>query len=87
MAKTSVLTKEGLDILVDEMKKYVRDCIDEVGDSVLEYDSSLLFPTVGKSNTIYIDKESDKSYRWDDEQLKYYPLNDYENIQVINGCY
>lgn len=87
MGKTSILTKDGLIVLVDEIKKYVQDEIVESRDSVLEYDSSLLFPTTGKSNTIYIDKTANKSYRWDNVQLKYYSLNDYENIEIIDGCY
>lgn len=86
MAKTSILDNYGLAILVEEIRKYVQDEINEARDSVLEYDSSLLFPTVGKINTIYIDKASNKSYRWDDNNTKYYALSDYENIEIINGC-
>lgn len=88
MAKTSILDNYGLAILVEEIRKYVQDEINEARDSVLEYDSSLLFPTVGKSNTIYIDMTSNKSYRWSEEDLKYYRLDfdDYMNIQIIDGC-
>lgn len=87
MNETSILTGEGLAILAEEVRKYVQDRIIESRDSVLEFDSSLLFPTIGKQNTIYIDRQQDKTYRWDNEQLKYYPLNDYENIELIDGCY
>jgi hypothetical protein len=86
MDGTSILTSEGLAVLADEIKKYVQDKIVESRDSVLEFDSSLLFPTVGKINTIYIDKQQNESYRWDGKELKYYLLNDYENIQIIDGC-
>lgn len=81
--KTPILDKEGLITLVEEIK----DQIEKSKDSVLEYDSSLLFPTTGKQNTIYIDKLENKSYRWDSDNLKYYVLNDYENIEIIDGCY
>ena len=82
----SILTKLGLDIYHSEIVKYIQDQIGQARDTVLEYPSSLQFPTTGKNNTIYIDVSSDKTYRWDDDNLKYYPLNDYENIKIIDGC-
>lgn len=89
MAKTSILDKNGLAILVEEIRKYVQDEIIEARDSVLEYDSSLLFPSTGEANTIYIDKTSNKSYRWDTEDLKYYKLDfdDFKNIEIIDGSW
>lgn len=88
MNETHILTKDGLDVLVDEIKKYVQDKIVESKDSVLEFDSSLLFPTVGKPNTIYIDTTLNESYRWSDSDVKYYRLDhdDYTSISIINGC-
>ena len=82
----SILTKLGLDTYHSEIIKYIQDQIEQARDTVLEYPSSLQFPTIGKENTIYIDVSSDKTYRWDDNDLKYYPLNDYENIKIIDGC-
>lgn len=55
-------------------------------ESIFEYDSSLLFPTTGKSKCLYVDKSADKIYRWNDTDLKYYSLNDYEKIKTIDGC-
>ena len=83
----SILTKLGLETYHSEIVKYIQDQIEQSRDTVLEYSSSLQFPTIGKVNTIYIDVSSDKTYRWDDSDLKYYPLNNYENIEIINGCY
>lgn len=82
----SILTKLGLDTYHSEIVKYIQDQIEQARDTVLEYPSSLQFPTTGKKNTIYIDVSSDKTYRWDDNDLKYYPLDDYENIKIIDGC-
>lgn len=82
----SILTKLGLDTYHSEIIKYIQDQIEQARDTVLEYPSSLQFPTIGKENTIYIDVSSDKTYRWDDNDLKYYPLDDYENIKIIDGC-
>ena len=82
----SILTKLGLETYHSEIIKYIQDQITQTRDTVLEYPSSLQFPTIGKKNTIYIDVSSDKTYRWDDNDLKYYPLNDYENIKIIDGC-
>jgi hypothetical protein len=86
MINESILTKSGLSTYTVEMLKYIEDQIEKSKDTILQYASSLQFPTTGNSNTIYIDKSTDKSYRWDNDDLKYYPLNDYENIQVIDGC-
>ena len=83
----SILTKSGLEVYHSEMVKYVQDQIAQARDTVLEYPSSLQFPTVGNINTIYIDASSNNTYRWDNDNLKYYILNNYENIEIINGCY
>ena len=79
----SILTKSGLQVYHSELMKYIQNQITQSRDTVLEYPSSLQFPTIGKGNTIYIDVSSNKIYRWDDDNLKYYPLNDYdyENIE------
>lgn len=73
--------------LLEEYTKYINDKISQSNDCVLEFESSLSFPTIGKTNTIYIDKQNDKSYRWDNDDLKYYSLNDYDNIEIIDGSY
>lgn len=69
------------------IKQLIAKEIEKSKDTVQEYTSSLQFPTIGKSQTIYIDKTSNKSYRWDDADLKYYRLDDYTEIELINGCY
>ena len=82
----SILTKSGLEVYHTEITKYIQDQIIQSKDSVLEYDSSLLFPSIGKINTIYVDKTGNKSYRWDDTELKYYIIgSNYEDIELING--
>lgn len=79
----AVFDKNGVKIgkRLDDMENELKE-----SESVLEYDSSLLFPTTGKSKCLYVDKTADKIYRWDDTELKYYSLNDLENIEIINGC-
>ena len=72
----------------DELiKQHILKEIEKSKDTVQEYTSSLQFPTIGKTQTIYIDKSNNKSYRWDDTDLKYYRLDDYTEIELINGCY
>ena len=35
---------------------------------------------------IYIDKETNRSYRWDDDDTKYYCIgSDWQDIKMING--
>lgn len=80
------------DAVFDRNGKKIGDRLNNIENDIqslefiLEYDSSLLFPTIGKENSLYVDKSSDKIYRWDDTNLKYYSLNDYENIEIIDGC-
>ena len=72
------------DVLI---KQHISKEIENSKDTVQEYISFLQFPTIGKPQTIYIDKSNNKSYRWDDTDLKYYRLDDYTEIELINGCY
>lgn len=44
------------------------------------------FPNVGNIYTMYIATDENKSYRWDDENLKYYCVgSDYQDIKIIDG--
>lgn len=47
------------------------------------YDGISNFPTVGKDGDIYIDRLTDKTYRWDDKDNKYHCI-DSERGSVIN---
>lgn len=85
MINESILTKTGLEIYNSELLKHIKDLIGESNDTVLEYASSLQFPTVGKINTVYIDMNGNKIYRWDDDNTKYYCIgSNYEEINLIN---
>lgn len=53
-------------------------------EDIIERESYLLFPTLGENKTIYIDTNTNKSYRWDQTNLKYYILND-ESFEILNG--
>lgn len=85
MINEPILDKSGLTTYHTELLKLIEELIKRSKDTVLEYASSLQFPTIGKTNTIYIDASTDKAYRWDDNTVKYYSLNDYENIELIDG--
>lgn len=80
-----LINLQTLTVYDELIKQHILDAIEKSKDTVLEYTSSLQFPTIGKSLTIYIDKTNNKSYRWDDVDLKYYSLDDYENIELIDG--
>lgn len=51
-------------------------------DEIQQFGSFLEFPNVGNSKVLYIDIQTDESYRWDIDLLKYYKIND---IEIING--
>lgn len=79
----NVLDKAGLAELVG----FIREEIDNAKDSVvLEFESHLNFPVTGKTNTLYIDKEHNIIYRWDEDNVKYYSTgSEMSNISVIDA--
>lgn len=53
---------------------------------IVEAVTFLEFPSVGKSNTLYVDKATNKTYRWDEELFRYLCVgSDYEEIDIIDG--
>lgn len=78
---------EGLAVTQTELKKYIDKQIeDSIAETVVQEDSFLKFPVVGKKDAVYIDTTTNKSYRFDEEKLKYYVIGtDYEDIKVIKG--
>ena len=53
---------------------------------VVTRDSYLNFPSIGSESVIYVDKTANKSYRWDDNDLKYYVIgSDYNDIELIDA--
>ena len=55
-------------------------------DAVVQKDSYLEFPTIGNEATIYIDRTANKSFRWDNDGLKYYVVgSDYKDISVVDA--
>lgn len=75
-------TDEELKSRVGVVETTLEDLLQK--EVVIERESYLLFPTLGESNTIYIDTNTNKSYRWDSTNLKYYTLND-ESFEIIDG--
>ena len=44
------------------------------------------FPTIGSSEAIYVATSENKTYRFDEANLKYYVIgSDYDDIKIING--
>lgn len=93
------LDPEGLQNLIENsiklfsLKNHIHDTseinnLDDTLNSLMErnsYDSILNFPNVGKTGNLYIDTSQNKTYRWDDNDLKYYCVgSDYNDIKVIS---
>lgn len=54
--------------------------------SVFTANSIYDFPAIGDDTKIYISTLANKSYRWDNADLKYYCVgSDYNDINTING--
>lgn len=81
------LSLVGTSYLKDKIIECLKDYTDsQISQIILQYDSILEFPNIGNENTLYIDKSTNKTYRWDDTLVKYYCTgSDYNNINVING--
>lgn len=73
---------EELKSRVDVVETTLEDLLQK--EVIIERESYLMFPTLGESNTIYIDTNTNKSYRWDVINLKYYILSD-ESFKIIDG--
>lgn len=76
-----ILEYDGLEELVRQVKRYVRD-----QDDILLYENRLSFPSIGKTSKIYVDLSTDLIYRWDDETINYFQIGfNPETIKIING--
>ena len=63
------------------VKKYIAD-----QQEVIPYASYTLFPTIGKTNAIYVDTTTNAIYRWDDNNIKYYALAFDPEKEFIMQC-
>lgn len=80
MEKDQLLDLAGLSELINLLKDYIGE------QKVIPYASTSLFPGVGKPDVIYMDTTHNKIYRWDDENVKYYPLAFDPNDTYILNC-
>lgn len=72
--------------ILQDFERRISTLEEYANESIAEYNTFLEFPTIGKANVIYIDKQENCSYRYDEENLKYFCIGtDYKQIEVING--
>lgn len=81
------LSLAGMEHYTDEVKKLIRKMIDESSDfEIITKNSYLDFPITGSKDKLYIDKINNKTYRYDEDNLKYYVIgSDYEAIGLIDS--
>ena len=92
------LDLKGLQRLIENSEKLFSDKnhkhvasditdLNDILDSLAERNSYAginNFPSVGKAGNVYIDTLTNKSYRWDDADIKYYCIgSDYNDINLI----
>ena len=70
-----------------DIKEYIKQqCEGAAKEIIVSEESYLKFPTIGDSSRLYLDTTSNKTYRWDDKNLKYFIVgSDYEDIEIIDG--
>lgn len=70
--------KEESDAQYNELK--------DTKTEVITTDSLYKFPNVGNTRDLYVDSSTNRTYRWSDEDLKYYCIgSDYNEIGIISG--
>lgn len=58
---------------------------EEISESVLQFGSAAEFPNVGNESILYIDRSTNKCYRYDADEGNYHVVgSDYEDIKTIN---
>lgn len=72
---------EGFNLRITIAEEKINNLLEEP-DDVQQFPSYLNFPNLGKNNVLYIDDQENESYRWDNDSLKYYKINE---IEIING--
>lgn len=66
----------------------LNDKVESASNKVQTYNTLANFPTTGDKNTIYIETETNKAYRWDDENIRFYCIgSDYNQIDIIDGSF
>lgn len=70
---------------IEQLNKRIDEIVVGVGGAIQVKTISEL-PSVGEKNGIYFVIDENATYRWDDEELKYFCVGrDYKDIDVING--
>ena len=81
--KKMTISEDDLSLAITEVKSYVDEKISEKRYSA---NTSLEFPLTGDSNVLYVATQENKTYRWDEDQLKYYCIgSDYNEIEYIDA--
>ena len=77
----------GLEVYTDEVQKLIKKMISESSDfEIVTKHSYLDFPITGSQNKIYIDKTNNRTYRYDEDNLKYYIIgSDWDDIDLIDS--
>lgn len=85
---SNLLTLDGYIAISKELKKYIDENINmSTADLIVQKDSYLKFPVVGKENAIYIDTTQKAIYRWDNTEIKYYKVSEtMDGLEVIDGA-
>ena len=69
---------------IQELKDFEVTTVETI---IVHRDTHYDFPSIGNVNYLYIADKENISYRWDDKELKFFPLTiDYTQQQIlING--
>lgn len=72
----------GQDVDADELAENIKKDVSKI----INCDTVNDLPVFGNENNIYLIKKTNETYRWDETNLRYFPLGyDWHDIKVING--
>ena len=70
--------------LIAEIKRWIKEAIDEGGTKELVFANHYEFPNIGQANILYIATDESKVYFWSPDKLVYKLLvGDYDNVEFI----
>lgn len=79
-------TYNSMGVSKSELEQTVNDLKNYVDEKIIEVETFSNLPNAGKTGTIYIVKGENKTYRWDDTNIKYYCIgSDYNDITLIDA--
>ena len=79
---------KAMGVSESKLEQTIKDLKSYVDDKIVQKEIFSDLPVSGKEGVIYIVKSENKTYRWDDNNIKYYCIgSNYNDIEVIDATF